>query len=116
MMEGLPGDLSTEDRAFQREVRTFLEKSLTPEMRDAARFSMWVISDFEQGRRWQKLLHARGWGVVDWPVEYGGTDWSTTRRTIWHLENERAGAPTIMSMGRDLCAPCIMAFMARMPS
>jgi alkylation response protein AidB-like acyl-CoA dehydrogenase len=103
-------NLSPEEQAFQAELRAFLRENVSDEMRQAARFTMWALSEFEYGRRWQKILHARGWGAVSWPVAYGGTGWSRTQRMIWSIECLRAGAPTVMNMGRDLCAPCIMEF------
>jgi alkylation response protein AidB-like acyl-CoA dehydrogenase len=95
---------------FRAEVRAFLRDNVSDEMRQAARFTMWALSEFEYGRRWQKILHARGWGAVGWPVAYGGAGWTRTQRAIWNIECLRAGAPSIMNMGRDLCAPCIMEF------
>jgi acyl-CoA dehydrogenase len=70
----------------------------------------WAFSEFEYGRRWQKLMHARGWGAPAWPVEYGGCDWTPVQRWIFDEETARAAPPAAMSMGKDLCAPCIMEF------
>jgi len=102
--------LSPEDLAFQDEVRTFFAENLTPEMREAGRKTTWLISEFEYGRQWQKILHSKGWGAPAWPVEFGGTDWTVNQRMIWAVENARNRPPMISNMGRDLCAPCIMAF------
>lgn len=103
-------DLTDEEQAFRAEVREFLDASMNDEFRRAARFTMWLIAEFEYGRRWQKVLHQRGWGAVHWPKEYGGTGWSPMQLMIWNIECSRAQAPLVMNMGRDLCAPCIMKF------
>lgn len=103
-------DLSPEDSAFREEVRAFFAQSLTPEMREAGRKTQWAISEFEYGRQWQRRLHSRGWGAPNWPVEYGGPGWTTTQRLIWAIETAEQRPPSVMNMGRDLCAPCIMAF------
>jgi alkylation response protein AidB-like acyl-CoA dehydrogenase len=103
-------NLGPEDRAFQEEVRAFFAENLTPALREAGRKTTWAISEFDYGRQWQKILHARGWGAPNWPVEFGGTDWTVNQRLIWAVENARERPPLISNMGRDLCAPCIMAF------
>lgn len=102
--------MSAEDLAFQQEIRDFFESNLTADLREAGRKTTWVISEFEYGRQWQKILHAKGWGAPAWPVEYGGTGWTVNQRLIWAIENARARPPLVSNMGRDLCAPCIMAF------
>ena len=45
--------------------------------------------------RWQRILHAHGWGAPGWPGEYGGTGWSagaapSVRRRV--LRRRRAAA------------------------
>lgn len=103
-------DLSAEDLAFRAEVRAFFDDNLTPELREAGRKTTWAISEFEYGKQWQKILHSKGWGAPNWPVEFGGTDWTVNQRLIWAVENARERPPLVSNMGRDLCAPCIMAF------
>ena len=34
--------------------------------------------------RWREALVAKGWSVPDWPVDAGGSDWSTTQKFLWH--------------------------------
>jgi len=103
-------ELTDSDRAFQREVREFYAENLNADLRRAGRLTTRVISEFEYGRQWQRILHAKGWGAPYWPVEFGGQDWSATQRLIWEAEMAHACPPGIMSMGRDYCGPCIMAF------
>lgn len=101
---------SAADLTFRDEVRRFYAENLTLEFRRAARLVTWVCSEFEFGRRWQKILHSKGWGAPHWPVEYGGCDWTPAQRHIWEEETALANPPEVMMMGRDLCAPCIMEF------
>jgi alkylation response protein AidB-like acyl-CoA dehydrogenase len=103
-------DLTDSELAFQREVRKFYAENLTDDLRKAGRLTTRVISEFEYGRQWQRILHAKGWGAPHWPVEFGGQDWTPMQRLIWESEMARARPPGIMTMGRDYCAPCIMAF------
>lgn len=110
MSSDILSGLSSSDQAFRLEILAFLKRNLTPSMREAGRNTIWAISDFEQGRQWQKVLHREGFGAVHWPVEYGGKDWTRSQKMIWDIETLRADAPRVMNMGRDLCAPCIMEF------
>lgn len=103
-------DLSPEEQKFQQEVRRFYAENLTEEFKDAGRLTMWALSEFEYGKRWQKILHKKKWGAPDWPVEYGGCDWTPKQRMIFAVETRLASPPEVMMMGRDLCAPCIMQF------
>lgn len=103
-------DLASDDLAFLHEVRSFYEANLTDEFRRAGSMVAWVFAEFEPARKWQRILYARGWGAPHWPVEHGGADWTPTQRLIWEAESARAMPPPVPSMGRDLCAPCIMAF------
>ncbi len=103
-------NLTSEEQMFREEVREFLAENMTDELRRASHFTMWALSEFEYGKRWQKILHQRGWGAVHWPKEYGGAGWTRMQKMIWHIECIQAETPSVMSMGRDLCAPCIMKF------
>jgi acyl-CoA dehydrogenase len=108
--EGYGFVLTDEDARFRDEIRAFFARNVTDDMRQAAANTMWAFAEFEYGRQFQKILHAHGYGAPDWPVEYGGKDWTPAQRMIWALEYLRSGAPEVMRMGRNLCAPCIMQF------
>jgi acyl-CoA dehydrogenase len=102
-------NLTSEELAFRDEVRAFFAEALTPDLREAGRKTIW-LSEFEYGREWQRRLHARGWGAPNWPVEFGGTGWTDNEKLIFAIETAHERPPMIANMGRDLCAPCIMAF------
>ncbi|HEY8949297.1 MAG TPA: acyl-CoA dehydrogenase family protein [Rhizomicrobium sp.] len=103
-------DLSPEEIAFRDEIRRFYAENLTDDLRQAANFTMWHMTSFEYGRRWQKILFEHGYGAPNWPVEYGGCHWSPTQRLIWAAELARARPPLVMGMGHIYAAPCIMKF------
>lgn len=103
-------DPTEEERAFQREVRTFYADHLTPELRRAARLTTWTFPEFEYARKWQKILNANGYGAVNWPTEHGGAGFTSRQKLIWELETARAHPPEVMRMGRDYAAPCIIRF------
>ena len=69
-----------EEERFREDVRTFLDRELTPDLcRYAARMTS-VYSDKDTALAWQAILVKQGWAAPGWPVEYGGCDWSVAQR------------------------------------
>ena len=99
---------SEADRAFQNEVRSFIESNIPPSVKDkiqrGARFER---DDYVA---WQKTLHRRGWMAPAWPVEYGGTGWNVVQRYIFEEELARAGTPRVMPFGTKMVGPVIYTF------
>ena len=102
--------LTAEERAFQDEVRAFLDAELTPELRAAGRLTTSVFSEPEFSLPWQRKLFAKGWVAPAWPVEYGGAGWSEMKRAIFAAECAKAGAPSLSPMGLRMVGPCIMGY------
>jgi len=98
------------DEAFREEVRTFLRDELTPDLIEAGRRSSAMYVDRETMQKWQAKLHARGWGAIDWPVQYGGTGWSPAQLFIFREECARAGTPPVLNSGAVLLAPALFAY------
>ena len=102
-------DFSHEEQAFRDEVRQFLASELPSDIRDRMR-----RDDASQIRddiaRWQKILHAKGWGAPTWPLEFGGTGWSKTRQYLFENECALADAPVQLAFGIKMVAPVIMRF------
>ena len=101
---------SAADLAFRDEVRAFLDKELTPELRLAGRLMTSVYADHEASMEWQRILHERGWAAPAWPVAHGGCDWSLTRHYIFSRESTLAGAPSLSPMGIRMVAHAIITF------
>ena len=53
---------STEERAFENEVREFIAQNLTPEMKRAPALTPSVFSEPEIGMAWQKSAARKGLG------------------------------------------------------
>lgn len=99
---------SAEDLRFRDEVREFLDRELTPDLRRAASRLTSVYPPHEVSMAWQAILHARGWAAPAWPVEHGGCGWSAAQRYIFASEFATAGAPPLSPMGIGMCGPVLI--------
>ncbi len=100
--------LSDEDAAFREEMRTFFTTQVPQHIRDtvAARREL----SKEQMVESQRVLNAAGLAVPNWPVEWGGQDWSPLRRHIWHEEMQLECVPTPLAFNASMIGPVIAAF------
>ena len=101
---------SPADEAFRGEVRQFLADNLTADMQRAAERTTTVFADRDLALRWQEILVRKGWAVPQWPVEYGGTDWSPTQMYIWGAECAKAHAPGLIPLGLRMLAPVLFKY------
>ena len=88
-----------QEKAFREEVRTFLEESLTPEIREAGKMVTSVFAPVKEAMAWQKILNDKGWAAPHWPKEHGGTGWSVTQRAIFAEELVRGRNPAAGAHG-----------------
>jgi len=103
-------DLSPEEHGFRQEVRHFLKENLTDELKRAERLNTGFLAEPSVGRRWQAIVHKRGWAAPSWPKEYGGPGWSLTQRYIFDQECESAGEPHFRSAGIKMLGPVLMKY------
>ena len=101
---------TADDESFRSEVREFLKSELTPDLVEAGRRCSAMFVDRTTMQKWQKKLNARGWGAIDWPVQYGGTGWTPAKLFIFREECARAGAPPVLNSGGVLLAPALFAY------
>jgi alkylation response protein AidB-like acyl-CoA dehydrogenase len=100
--------LSDEDAAFRQEMREFFTTKVSKEIRDrvAARREL----SKEQIVEAQQTLNAAGIAVPNWPVEWGGKDWTPLQRHIWHEEMQLANVPIPLAFNASMVGPVIAAF------
>ncbi|HWJ95221.1 MAG TPA: acyl-CoA dehydrogenase family protein [Telluria sp.] len=101
-------NFTSEDLAFRQEVRDFIATSLPPDIQH--KVINGLVLDSTDYTRWQKVLHAKGWGGAAWPVEFGGTGWSAVQQYIFEEECAAAGAPRMIPFGLKMVAPVIMRY------
>ena len=100
-------EFSPEEIAFRNEVRTFIEENYPEELKAVAgREDL----DKEQFLAWHQVLGEKGWSVPSWPVEYGGTGWTSTQKYIWSEENARADTIMPLPFAVSMVGPVIYTF------
>ncbi|MDG1134001.1 MAG: acyl-CoA dehydrogenase family protein [Pseudomonadales bacterium] len=99
---------SPEHERFREEVRTFLDESLTEDLRAAQRLCPGIFLDYEHNIAWHRILHKKGWVAPAWPKEYGGTGWDLMQRYIWSIETAKADAPNLAPMSVGMCGPMLI--------
>jgi alkylation response protein AidB-like acyl-CoA dehydrogenase len=100
--------LSAEDAEFRDEMRELFTTLIPEEIRDAVRDQRELSED--QIVTSMRILNQHGLAVPNWPVEWGGRDWSPLRRHIWHEEMQRACVPTPLAFNATMIGPVIAQF------
>ena len=97
-----------EEIAFRDEVRAFFRDRMP---RDIVEKQLAGIPlERDDYIRFQKTLHEQGWAGINWPVEYGGTGWSSVQKYIFMTEMAEAHAPPIVAFGLNMVGPVIYTF------
>lgn len=99
---------SPEEIAFRDEVHAWLQANLPDDLREkVANYQELAKDDLI---RWHKILAQKGWVAPEWPVEWGGKDWTVVQRYIFEEECGFAGCPPRMPFGLTMCAPVLFRF------
>ena len=99
---------STEERAFEAEVRAFLDARLPLDI--AQRVLAREDISRDDMVRWHSILNDKGWLAGPWPEEFGGQAWGPVEAHIFEEECCRAGAPRIVPFGIKMLGPVLMKF------
>jgi alkylation response protein AidB-like acyl-CoA dehydrogenase len=100
--------LSDAEAAFRDELREFFTTQIPADIRARARegeprFPDDIVTT-------QRILNARGIAVPNWPVEWGGQDWTPLQRQIWSDEMRLACVPEPLAFNASMVGPVIAAF------
>ncbi len=100
--------LTEEETAFREEMRSFFTTKVPQEIRDT------VASGRHVGKEGivatQRILNDAGYAVPNWPVEWGGQDWTPLQRHIWHEEMQLACVPPPLAFNANMIGPVIANF------
>jgi len=99
---------SVEELAFRDEVRDWLQANLPNDLRKK-------VIDYQELSRddllgWHRILAKKGWIAPEWPVEWGGQNWTVVQRYIFEEECAYAGCPPLIPFGLKMCAPVLLRF------
>src|ERR1700674_2076945 len=97
-----------EELAFRDEVRDFMRTKLPEKTRQ--RIIEGRHLDKDDFVTWQRILNVKGWAVPNWPVEWGGQDWSSVQQYIWLDEMQQAPAPSPLPFNVSMVGPVIAQF------
>jgi alkylation response protein AidB-like acyl-CoA dehydrogenase len=100
--------LSDEEAAFREEMRTFFTTQIPQEVRDAVAAGHHVGKDGYVTT--MRTMNAAGLAVPNWPVEWGGRDWTPLQRHIWHEEMQLACVPPPLAFNANMVGPVIANF------
>ncbi len=100
--------LSEADAAFRDELREFFTTQIPADIRERVRNDDFRYPD--DAVISQRILNAHGLAVPNWPVEWGGKDWTPLQRQIWADEMRLACVPEPLAFNASMVGPVIARF------
>ncbi len=100
--------LTPEEAAFRDELRTFYTTEIPEELRELMRQGASLSKD--QIVASHQILNDHGLAVPNWPVEWGGKDWTATQHQIWADEMQLACVPEPLNFNTKMVGPVIAEF------
>ncbi|RNL63277.1 acyl-CoA dehydrogenase [Nocardioides marmoriginsengisoli] len=100
--------LTEEEAAFREEMRTFFTTEIPQDIRDDVRAGRHLGKDHFV--RSMQAMNAAGIAVPNWPVEWGGKDWTPLQKHLWHEEMQLACVPTPLAFNAGMIGPVIAHF------
>ncbi|OBY29713.1 acyl-CoA dehydrogenase family protein [Mycolicibacter kumamotonensis] len=100
--------LTAEEAAFRDEMRAFFTTEIPADIRERGRAGHSIFPDDIVAT--QKILNANGLAVPNWPVEWGGKDWTLTQHQIWLDEMQLASVPEPLTFNAKMVGPVIAEF------
>ena len=101
-------NFTPEEHDFEQEVQAFFKDKYPDDIKQKQDRAIPLLK--EDFIRWQKVLYEQGWAAINWPVEYGGTGWSTVQKYIFANEMAKANAPAIVPFGLGMVGPVIYTY------
>ena len=99
-------ELSKSDLAFKDEVQNFINKNHPEEL--GLKIGNGGKPTKEETINWQIALNDKGWLAPNWPIDYGGCNWSPIQRYIFDQETAFANTPQIIPFGVNMIGPVLI--------
>ena len=97
-----------EETAFRTEMRRFFTTEIPKAIRERQARGEHVGKDDLITA--QRTMNAAGLAVPNWPVEWGGRDWTPVQHYIWLDEMQSASVPTPLAFNTSMVGPVIAQF------
>ncbi len=82
-----------EELDFQSEVRDWLKENYSQDMKERHDNSPNGSISRDEQMQWQKALYKQGWAGINWPKEYGGAEFSASKKYLFNKEMAAVNAP-----------------------
>jgi alkylation response protein AidB-like acyl-CoA dehydrogenase len=99
---------SQEDLKFRADIKSFIEDFYPLDIKKKQDNRLPL--EKEEIVRWQKILAENNYFAINWPKEYGGTNWSPTQKYIFQNELASENTPILIPFGVNMCGPVIYTF------
>ncbi len=100
--------LTPEEAEFRDELRTFYRTKIPAEIRERTRTASEANRDDIVTAN--KILNDHGLMVPNWPVEWGGKNWTPIQHQIWLDEMQLASVPEPLTFNANMVGPVIAEF------
>lgn len=100
--------LSPDEIAFRDELRKIYTTAIPAEIRERVKYGHELSR--EDIVTTHRALHEHGLAVPNWPVEWGGKDWTPMQRHLWQDEMQLASVPEPLTFNAQMVGPVIAQF------
>ena len=107
-MEQTPAAGEGGEAGFVGEVRAFIARALTEDLRAAGRDTIGVHAEIGACRLWHRRLFEQGWIAPAWPTTWGGTGWTPRQRFLFDRECALNDAPLLFAGGLRSVGPLLI--------
>jgi pimeloyl-CoA dehydrogenase large subunit len=101
-------NFTPEEIAFRTEARQFFRSALPQSIREKVADGEGLTRDDMINA--QRILNARGWATPNWPVEWGGQNWSPIQIYLYQDEMQQANYPAPIAFNVSMVGPVIAQF------
>ena len=101
-------NFTPEEIAFRDEARHFFRTAIPQSIRDKVAEGEGLTRDDMITA--QRILNKRGWATPNWPVEWGGQEWTPIQVYLYQDEMQQANCPAPIAFNTSMVGPVIAQF------